>query len=109
MRLARGMPQRIIEKRCAWRMHGLRNVQGAAHAQRRDASRFDLSGDQSDGLMTDGSYRDEQHGVNVFSQEMRCELRRQFLLDTPGRVDAAHEGIGVGCQSADHPFTHQST
>ena len=106
MGFPRGMAERIIEKgRTRW-VHGLGDIQGTAHAQRRDASRFDLSGDQSNGLMADGSYRDEQHGIDVFSQETCCELRRQFLLDPPGGVNAAHEGIGVGCQSADHPFTH---
>ena len=109
MGFPRGMAERIIEKcRTRW-VHGLRNIQGAAHAQRRDASRFDLPGDQSNGLMTDRSYRDEQHGIDVFSQEMRCKLWRQFLVDAPGGVDATHEGIGVGCQRADYPCTHQAT
>jgi len=109
MGFPRGMAERIIEKCRTWWVHSLRNIQGTAHAQRRDTSHFDLPGDQSDGLMADGSHRDEQHGVNVFSQEMCCKLRRQFLLDTPGGVDAAHEGIGVGRQRTDHPFTHQAT
>ena len=109
MGLPRGMSERIIEKCRAWWVHGPRNIQSAAHAQRRDTSRFNLPGDQSNGLMANGSYRDEQHGIDVFSQEMCGKLRRQFLLDTPGRVDAAHEGIGVGCQRADHPSTHHAT
>jgi hypothetical protein len=103
------MPQRIIEKRRPWRVHSPGDIQGATHTQGRNASRFDVPGDQSDGLMADGSHRNEQDGINVFSQETLEELWRQFLLDTPGRVDAAHEGIGVGCQSADHAFTHQAS
>ena len=101
--------QRIIEKRRPWWVHGPGDIQGAAHTQGRNASRFDVPGDQSDGLMADGSDRDEQHGIDVFSQEALEELRRQLLLDTPGRVDAAHEGIGVGCQSADDALTHQTS
>ena len=103
------VPQRVIEKRRPGWVHGPGDIQGAAHTQGRNASRFDVPGDQSDGLMADGSDRDEQHGIDVFGQQALQELRRQFLLDTPGRVDAAHEGVGVGCQSADHAFTHQAS
>lgn len=101
--------QRIVEKRCPWWVHGPGDIQSAAHAQGRNASRLDMAGDQSDGLMADGSHWNEQHGIDVFSQERFEELRRQFVLDTPSRVDAAHEGIGVGCQSADHAFAHQTS
>ena len=103
------VPQRIIEKRRPWWVHGLGDIQGAAHAQGRNASRFDVPGDQSDGLMADGSHWNEQHRIDVFSQETFEELWRQFFLDPPGRVDAAHEGVGIGCQSADHAFTHQAS
>ena len=109
MGFPRRVSQRIIKKCRPWWVHGPGDVQGAAHTQGRNASRLDVPGDQSDGLMADGSHRDEQHDINVFSQETCEELWRQFLLDTPGRVDAAHEGIGVGCQSADHAFTHQTS
>ena len=101
--------QWIIEKRRPWWVHGPGDIQGAAHTQGRNASRFDVPSDQSNGLMADGSHWDEQHGINVFSQETFEELWCQFLLDTPGRVDATHEGIGVGCQSAEHAFTHQAS
>ena len=109
MRLPCCVSEWIIEKRRPWWVHGPSDIQGTTHAQGRNASRFDVPGDQSDGLMADRSYRDEQHGINVFSQETLEELWRQFFLDTSGRVDAAHEGIGVGCQSADHAFTHQTS
>ena len=78
------VPQRIIEKCRSWRVHSLGDIQGAAHTQGRNASCFDVPGDQSDGLMADGSHRDEQNSINVFSQETFEELWRQFLLDTPG-------------------------
>ena len=76
--------QRIIEKRRPWWIHGPGDIQSAAHTQGRNASRFDAPGDQSDGLMADGSHWDEQHSLNVFSQETFEEVWRQFLLDTPG-------------------------
>jgi len=76
--------QRVIEKCRPWWVHGPGDIQGTAHAQGRNASRFDVPGEQSDGLMADGSHRDEQHGINVFSQEAFEELRRQFFLHTPG-------------------------
>jgi hypothetical protein len=101
--------QRIIEESRPWRVYSSGDIQGAAHTQGRNASRFDVPGDQSDGLMADGSHRDEQHSINTFSHETFKELRRQFFLNTPGRVDTAHEGIGVSCQSADHAFTHQAS
>jgi hypothetical protein len=103
------MPQWIIEKRRPWWVHGPGDIQGAAHTQGRNASRFDVPREQSDGLMADGSDRDEQYGIDVFSQEAFEELWHQFFPDTPGRVDAAHEGIGVSCQSANHAFTHQAS
>jgi hypothetical protein len=84
MGLPSRVSQRIIEKRRPWRVHGSGDIQGAAHTQGRNASRFDVPGDQSDGLMADGSHRDEQHSLNVFSQETFEELRCQFFLDTPG-------------------------
>jgi hypothetical protein len=71
---AGGMPEWIIEKRRTWRVHSPCNVQGAAHTQRRDASGFDVPGDQSDGLMADGSHGDAQHRVDLFSQEALGEL-----------------------------------
>ena len=59
MRLPCGVPQRIIEKRRPWWIHSPGDIQGAAHTQGRNASRFDVPGNQSDGLMTHRSYRDE--------------------------------------------------
>jgi len=109
MGFPRRVSQRIIEKRRPWWVHGPGNIQGAAHTQGRNACRLDVPGDQSDGLMADRSHWHEQHGLNVFGQETLKELWRQFVLDTPGRVDTAHESIGVGCQSADHAFTHQAS
>ena len=70
------VPQRIIEKHRPWWVHGPGDIQGAAHTQGRNTSRFDVPGDQSDGLMADGSHWDEQYGINVFSQETFEELWR---------------------------------
>ena len=103
------MSERIIEERRAWWLHGSGNVQGTAHAQGGNTSRFDVPGKQSDGLMADGSYRDEQHSIDVLSQEPLQELRCQFFLDPPCRVDATHKGISVGCQGTDHAFMHQTS
>src|SRR5215470_14791826 len=109
MGFPRRVSQRIIEKRRPWWVHSPGNIQSAAHTQGRNASRLDVPGDQSDGLMADRSHWYEQHGLNVFGQETLKELRRQFVLDTPSRVDTAHKSIGVSRQSADHAFTHQAS
>ena len=69
MRFPCRMSERIIEKRCPWWVHGPGDVQGTAHTQGRYASRFNVPGKQSNGLMADGSYRDEQHSIDVLSQE----------------------------------------
>ena len=103
------MPERIIEERRSWWMHGSGNVQGATHAQGCNTRRFDVPGDQSNGLMADGSYRDEQHSIDVLSQKMLQELRCQFFLDPPRRVNTPHKGIGVGCQGANDALTHQTS
>ena len=109
MGLPCGMPERIIEERRARWMHGSGNVQGATHAQGCNTRCFDVPGDQSDGLMADGSYRDEQHSIDVLSQKMFQELRCQFFLDPPCRVNTTHKGIGVGCQGANDAFTYQTS
>jgi len=103
------MPQWIIEKRRAWRVHGPRNIEGAAHAQGRDAGRFDVPGEQSNGLMADGSHGHEQDGMDMFGQEALGESWCEFFTHAPRRVDAAHKGVGMGGQSADDPGAHQTT
>ena len=105
----RRMSQWIIEKRRAWRVHRPCNVEGAAHAQGRDAGGFDVPGEQSNGLMADGSHGHEQDGIDMVGQEALGESWGEFLTHAPRRVDAAHERIGMGGQRTDDPFTHQTT
>jgi hypothetical protein len=45
------VPQWIVEERSARRVHSPGDVQGARHAESRDAGGFGATGDQSNGLM----------------------------------------------------------
>jgi hypothetical protein len=58
------MPQWKIEKGGARRVYRLGNIQGAGHTNGGDPFFFGMSGNQSNGLMTDGSNRDEKKNIH---------------------------------------------
>ena len=83
MRFAGGVSERVIEKRRARWVPCLDDVQRTAHAQGRDAGSFDVTSDQSHGLMADRSDRDKQGDLSFFRQQAFSELRGEFISHAP--------------------------
>jgi len=75
MRLAGGVPQRVIEKRRTRRVPSLEDVQGTSHAERGNAGGLGVTGDQSHGLMADRSDGNQQREIGFFRQEAFSELK----------------------------------
>jgi hypothetical protein len=65
VRLASGMAQWEVEKGGAWRIDRLRNVQRTGHTECRHAGGFDVTSNQSHGLVTHRSDRHEQQDIDV--------------------------------------------
>jgi len=53
-----------VQEDRSWWPNRKGDVPGRGHAKRRDPSLLDLAGRQSDGLVADGSDRDEEHSVH---------------------------------------------
>ena len=91
-----GVPQGVIEKRGPRRIDSPGNVESTGHTQGGNTGGFDLPCNQPDGLMTDWSHRDKQHGVHALVEEAGGQCRGEVFLDPPRRVDATHKGVGLG-------------
>ena len=95
------MAQREIEEDSTRWIHRLCNREGTRQTQRRNPLRLDLPRDQSHGLMTDRSDRDQQDKIHLVFDHASRNLRSQLLTNTACRVDPAHAGIGVPTQTAE--------
>jgi hypothetical protein len=95
------MAQRKIEEDSTWRIHRLRNRKGTRQTQRRNPLRFDLPRDQSHGLMTNRSDRDQQDEIHLVFDHASRKLRSQFFTNAACRVDSAHAGIRVPTLTAE--------
>ena len=81
-----------------------RGCEQQVEADRADASLLDRSRDQSHGLVTEWSDRDEDRRVHLFRTKAQCNLGRGSF-DQGLRVrDVAHEAIMFGCQRAEDAF-----
>lgn len=76
MRLARGVPERVVEKRGPWRIHRLRDVQSTGYTQGGNPNRFRLACDQPNGLMTHRSSGHEQRGIDPLRLQSLDNARR---------------------------------
>lgn len=73
----------IQEGRPGW-IDGSHDVVGRAHAQRRNAGLLGLPGDQSHGLMADGSARHQEGQVRALDKHLFDQAGGQFLAHAPG-------------------------
>lgn len=62
---AKGATDRMIDKNGAWRRDFRHNVEYRADDKSRDSKALDHVGDETDGLMAEGSIGDKQRKVNV--------------------------------------------
>jgi hypothetical protein len=81
VRLSRRMAQREIDKYSTWRIHGTRNRKGARQTHCRNPPRLDLPRDQSHGLMTNRSDRNQQNEIHLVFDDPPRDLRSQFLTN----------------------------
>ena len=100
VRLPRRMPEREVQVHGAGRVDRRGDGKGARHADGRDPAAFDLSCDQSDGLMADRSGRDEHCGVGCVFLHALGERRSEDLSHLARRIDPPHERVGI---RADRP------
>jgi len=68
-----------------------------------------MTGDQSHGLMTNGSDRDEHRQIGPLGRQALGQGRRQFIAHPSRGVDPAHEGEGMFRQRTDHALFDQPT
>ena len=78
---SRSMAQRKIEKDRTWRIHRSGNRKSARQTQRRNSLRLDFSRDQSHGLMTNRSDRDQQDEIDLVFDHASRNLRSQLLAN----------------------------
>ena len=90
VRLARSVAQGIVDEGGARRVCGADDVIGARHAEGRQTGRFQVSGNQTNGLVADGSQRDQQGDIDRLLAEGVFERRRQFVAHAALRINSAH-------------------
>ena len=89
-RLAAGVSEWIVKEDGARRLARLHDVECTGQADCRDAMRFEVSRDQTHGLVTHGSHRYEQDRVYLLTTHGVEHGRRQFVAHPALRIDAAH-------------------
>ena len=92
----------IVEKGGTGRMNRLQDVQRTAHTQGWDAGRLNMTCDQSHGLMTHGSDRDQESYIDLFSLQLFGQSRGQFISRFSRRINSTHESKGVVSQFTDY-------
>src|SRR5262245_40707232 len=102
------MTEWVIEECRSWRVPGFENVERTAHTEGRDASRFNLAGDQSNGLMTHWSYRDQQRNINFLCEQTPGDLWGKFLCHPPRGINTTHKREEIFSQRSNNPFFYQS-
>ena len=81
-----------------------RGCQQQIEADRAEASLLDRTRDQSHGLITEWSDRNEDRRVHPLRTKTQCDLGRGSLYQGLCVRDVAHEAIVLGCQCADGAF-----
>lgn len=102
MRFSGRVAEFIVEKGGTRRTNRLKNVQRTAHTQGGDASCLNITCDQSHGLMTHGSDRNQESHIDLFSLQLLGESRGQFVSHFSRRINPTHESKGVVSQLTDH-------
>jgi len=92
VRRTEGAADGMVYEYGAWGFNLAHNVVGRADDQRWDAARFYHMGDETDGLMAEGSIGNQQREIDLSLFQVMGQCGRQILLDLLLPADAAHEG-----------------
>jgi hypothetical protein len=91
VRRAEGAADRMIDERGARRDDFAHDVVCRADDQGRNAARFDDVGDETDGLVAEGSVGDEQSEVDARFYELVRQRGSKLVLDAFMLAHAAHK------------------
>ena len=87
--------ERVIDKHCPRCLPCLHDIESTSEAYGWDACVFQVSGNQTHGLMANWSHRDQKNSINILRLEALFDGRNEFFADAPLRIDTAHAGIDV--------------
>jgi hypothetical protein len=88
---AEGAAYGVINERCArWSDFG-QNIMGRAGDERRDSLAFDDVGDETNGLMAEGSVRHQQSQIDLCVLQITGDGGREFILNLLVLSHATHE------------------
>ena len=104
---AEGAAHRMIDKDRPWRQDVADNIDGGARQQRRNALIFDDMGDETDGLVAEGSIRNEQCEIDFRTDQVLRDGGRQLGFNFLLAPDPAHDRDMKGRQSTDDALPHQ--
>lgn len=104
---AEGAAHRMIDKDRPWRDDLPDNIVGRARQQRRNALIFDDMGDETDGLVAEGSVGNEQCKVDLRTDQVLRDGGRQLGFNFLLTPDPAHDRNVKGRQFTDYAFPHQ--
>jgi hypothetical protein len=104
---AEGAAHRMIDEDRARRRNLANNIEGRARQQRRNALIFDDMGDETDGLMTEGSIGNEQCKIDFRFDQVLRDGGRQFGFNFLLASDPAHDRDMKGRQFTDDALLHQ--
>src|SRR5262245_45437935 len=106
---AKGPTHGVIDKNRPWRRDFKHDVQSRSNNQSRDVTAFDDMGDETDGLMAEGSIRDEQSQINGRLLQLPSYRRGQFVFDLVMLPDAAHKRNVIGRQASHDLLFNQTS
>ncbi len=98
---AEGAAHWVIDKNRARRRYFAHDVVGGADHQCRNALAFDHMGDETDGLMAEGSIGHEQSEIDLGLLQVVGDGWSQRVFNPAMIAQAAHEGKVKRCQAAD--------
>ncbi len=98
----RGVAERSIDKNRSRWIDPSGDGAGRGEADRGESGGFDVACDQTDRLVTYRSNRDEQDEVGLLRLATLHQQGGGLSFHAAGGVDAAHKGVGVLGEPADH-------
>ncbi len=85
-----GVAEGVIDKQPARRPAGFDDVEGAAKDYRGDTFGFQMTGDQTHGLMAHGSHGDKEGCIYLLGTKISRQIRDQFFDHPALGIYAAH-------------------
>ncbi len=104
---AAGMAERVVDENTAWCTSGLDDIERACETNGGEACCFQVSCNQTHGLMTDWSHRDQKNSIDILLSKSLLNLGDQLLTDPALRVDPSHTGEDFLSNFANVPLCFQ--